>query len=317
MKKIVLICLMGLMVPLVWASAPGTTGAVSYQGTMPMDLDLTTGVTESDDHIFVWDEQQNVTLTEDLAVDITQTGSYSHQTAPTPGTIPSGTVVSSYIVHFDEEGGQALDLSGSITFDRPILGLIMLTDSLTDTDSLLGVPTTTYDTTGDLHWVRGVDTWTHTQDPFTLSDDRYTISFHPLRTRNGIDEMRIIVEGGIRIDIKPGSYPNAINKNGKGVIPVAILGSADFDVSQIKVSTLSFGGLVVRVKGNGQPQCSIEDVSGDFTTPEGAPDGYPDLVCQFIDDTTTWVVGDGEATLTGQLLDGTPFEGSDSIKVVQ
>lgn len=121
----------------------------------------------------------------------------------------------------------------------------------------------------------------------------------------------------VDIDIKPGSYPNAINKNGKGVIPVAILGSADFDVKQIDVSTLSFAGMAVRVKGNDKPQCSIDDVSGDFSTPEGAPDGYDDLVCQFVDDTSSWMVGDGEATLTGQLLDGTPFEGTDSIKVVQ
>ncbi len=121
----------------------------------------------------------------------------------------------------------------------------------------------------------------------------------------------------ITIDIKPGSYPNAINKNGNGVIPVAILGSADFNVTQIDVSTLSFEGMAVRVKGNDKPQCSIEDVSGDFTTPEGAPDGYLDLVCQFVDDTSSWTVGDGEATLTGLLLDSTPFEGTDSIKVVQ
>ena len=62
---------------------------------------------------------------------------------------------------------------------------------------------------------------------------------------------------------------------------------------------------------------NIDDVSGDFSTPEGVPDGYDDLVCQFVDDTSSWTVGDGEATLTGQLLDGTPFEGTDSIKVVQ
>jgi hypothetical protein len=121
----------------------------------------------------------------------------------------------------------------------------------------------------------------------------------------------------VPIDIKPGSYPNAINKNGKGVIPVAILGNESFDVTQIDPYSLSLQGLKVRIKGNDKPQCSIEDVSGDFTTPEGAPDGWPDLVCQFVDDPTTWVVGDSIATLTGQLLDGTPFVGTDTIKVVQ
>ncbi len=120
----------------------------------------------------------------------------------------------------------------------------------------------------------------------------------------------------VGIDIKPGSFPNSINKDGNGVIPVAILGSADFDVTQIDPASLSFEGAAVRIKGNGAPQCSVQDVSGDFTNPEGAPDGYPDLVCQFVDDTSIWAEGPGTATLTGSLYDGTPFEGSDSVNVV-
>ena len=56
--------------------------------------------------------------------------------------------------------------------------------------------------------------------------------------------------------------------------------------------------------------------SGDFTTPEGTPDGFPDLVCQFADDPEQWSPGDDIATLTGALFDGTLIEGSDTICVV-
>jgi hypothetical protein len=64
-------------------------------------------------------------------------------------------------------------------------------------------------------------------------------------------------------------------------------------------------------------QCSYEDVSGNFTTyPEGGPDGYTDLVCQFEDDTDMWSPNDGVATLSGTLVDGTSFEGSDFICIV-
>jgi hypothetical protein len=119
----------------------------------------------------------------------------------------------------------------------------------------------------------------------------------------------------IDIDIKPGSYPNCFNINDHGVIPVAILGSTDFDVTTIDADTLIFAGLEVRVRGNKGPLCHLEDVSGEFTNLEGMPDGYLDLVCQFEDDTSMWSPDFGEAVLTGVLLDGTTIEGSDSICV--
>jgi hypothetical protein len=120
----------------------------------------------------------------------------------------------------------------------------------------------------------------------------------------------------VEIDIKPGTHPNCFNPDGHGVIPVAILGSMDLDVTQIDVSTLGFSGLDVRIRGNGVPQCSIHDVSGDFASAEGAPDGFDDLTCQFVDDVSTWSPDDGTATLTGALIDGTRIEGTDSICIV-
>ncbi len=111
----------------------------------------------------------------------------------------------------------------------------------------------------------------------------------------------------INIDIKPGSDPNCFNINGNGVIPVAILGSDSFDVSMVNQSTLSFGGLEVRVRGNKGPFCGSEDTNAD---------GFDDLVCQFQDEPSNWAHGDGEATLTGAMLNGMPLEGTDSICVV-
>ncbi|UCF38057.1 MAG: hypothetical protein JSU96_04155, partial [Acidobacteriota bacterium] len=110
----------------------------------------------------------------------------------------------------------------------------------------------------------------------------------------------------VEIDIKPGSDPNCFNINGHGIIPVAINGSASFDVSGIDISTLIFAGLEVRTKGNGTPQCSFQDWNGD---------GYEDLVCQFVDNPDFWNPGIGEATLTGELFDGRLFDGTDYICV--
>jgi hypothetical protein len=112
----------------------------------------------------------------------------------------------------------------------------------------------------------------------------------------------------VDIDIKPGSDPNCFNVNGNGVVPVAILSSADFDVSNIDQTTLSFAGLDVRVRGNKGPFCGSEDVNAD---------GLLDLVCHFVDDPTNWTPDMNDlASLGGTLLDGTDFTGTDSICVV-
>jgi hypothetical protein len=123
----------------------------------------------------------------------------------------------------------------------------------------------------------------------------------------------------VDIDIKPQSDPNCFNINGHGVIPVAILGSADFDVRTIDITTLLFNGAAVRVRGKGSnTMCRYEYVSGDFINyPEGGPDGYEDLVCQFVDDPQYWTTGQTEATITGNLLDGTEIEGTDLICITQ
>ena len=109
------------------------------------------------------------------------------------------------------------------------------------------------------------------------------------------------------IDVKPGSDPNCFNINGHGVIPVAILGSDTFDVANIDPLTLSFGGLQVRVRGKKGPLCNIGYSDSD---------AYLDLVCHFEDDAMNWSTGVESASLTGTLLDGREFEGSDSICIV-
>lgn len=109
----------------------------------------------------------------------------------------------------------------------------------------------------------------------------------------------------VEIDIKPGSDPNCFNINEQGVIPVAILGSDIHDVSDIDQSTLSFAGLEVRVRGNKGPLCDPDYSNGDE---------YLDLICHFEDDPNMWNAGSsGQASLFGNLLDGTEITGTDTI----
>jgi len=111
------------------------------------------------------------------------------------------------------------------------------------------------------------------------------------------------------IDIKPGSDPNCVNNDGHGVIPVAILGTADFDVTLVDPSTVQLEGMAVAARGKASKLLShLEDVNGD---------GYMDLVMQIEDTDGSFAVGTSSATLTGQLYGGGLwFEGTDQICIV-
>ncbi|UCD62832.1 MAG: VCBS repeat-containing protein [Candidatus Zixiibacteriota bacterium] len=149
----------------------------------------------------------------------------------------------------------------------------------------------------------------------------------------------------VYLDIKPGSCPNPFSINipeeGKPLLPVAVLGTPDFDVSTIDPST-------VRLEHVEPLSSSIKDVStppdpvtGDCAgtgnghdgnqdpiinayqcryscTSEGT-DGYPDLTLRFLKADIVNAIADqadqGQVflKLTGALYDGTPIEGTDRI----
>lgn len=106
----------------------------------------------------------------------------------------------------------------------------------------------------------------------------------------------------VDIDIKPGSDVNPVNTKSKGVIPVAVLSTVDFDATDIDVSTVTFGP-------NGATEfhgkAHFEDVNGD---------GLDDLVLHFKTQESGIVNGDTEACIAGALNDGTAIEGCDNIQ---
>lgn len=151
----------------------------------------------------------------------------------------------------------------------------------------------------------GPITATWTSDSITIS---IINSVNVVDVSCGFTAEHVVPTIDIEIDIKPGSDPNCFNNDGKGVIPVAILGSATFDVTQIDPTTITLDSQTIKSKGNGDVQASIEDVNND---------GFDDLVVKIIDSDGTYTEGTGTATLTGELFDGTPIEGSDSICLTQ
>jgi len=143
----------------------------------------------------------------------------------------------------------------------------------------------------------------------------------------------------IDIDVKPGSYPNSINLKSQGVLPVAILGTEDFDVTTVDPASIrlldvapltTIGGHMshMRTRFLGDEAAPYEPFTGkmealDYTDVNA--DGFIDLIMRFdtqevvkaIEDALGREVEDGEVvvlTLTGNLLEefgGTPIVGED------
>jgi cytochrome c peroxidase len=109
----------------------------------------------------------------------------------------------------------------------------------------------------------------------------------------------------IEISIKLGSDLRPINPMSRGVIPVAILGSDTFDVDEIVVATLAFGPSAAE---------AAHKTCGHFQNANG--DDFDDLLSHYRTEESGIAFGDTEACVTGELLDGTPFEGCGSIRTV-
>lgn len=147
---------------------------------------------------------------------------------------------------------------------------------------------------------------------------------------------------GIVMDIKPGSCPNQLNRRSRGVLPVVLLGSSDFDVSQVDIFTLvmtradGVGGSVSPHEGPPGPHTTISDVatpgaSGDESEEDCAcndnlaeEDGLDDLnmkfktieVVEMLELDQSEHAETIELVIHGLMLDGSNFSASDCIRVM-
>lgn len=172
-----------------WADA----GIINVSGQVelippPPSVDF--GDLQSDTVARVFSERQGLTLPTSVSVDSTAPGAYDSVSSLTPGVLPAGTSVDSYLVHAEPASPDGLfRYIGSITFNTDVLALIVLNPNLKNSDAILGAPGTLY-SSGALRDLE-LNPSGAFADSVVLSPDRRTVSFD-FRTQPGIDEFRLV-----------------------------------------------------------------------------------------------------------------------------
>jgi PKD repeat protein len=125
---------------------------------------------------------------------------------------------------------------------------------------------------------------------------------------NDVDMINVTVntcQVTVGIDIYPNRVPNRVILSRNYTLYVAVLGSANFDVTTLNSSTVKFGRTGTEASPVRAPL--IRDLNGD---------GYLDAMYGFMTNDCGFALGDTTGILTGKLSDGTDVSGSDSVLVM-
>ena len=111
----------------------------------------------------------------------------------------------------------------------------------------------------------------------------------------------------VSVDVKPESYPNPINLKSQGLIPVGLLGGAEFSVANVDLSTVQFHPMDRCEQAVAPKKSAFTDINHD---------GYTDIIFHFATQEVRFQPGDSSACLHGTLLDtGRHFCGHDTVMI--
>jgi hypothetical protein len=120
-----------------------------------------------------------------------------------------------------------------------------------------------------------------------------------------IEGMRFSISPGestrfVEIDTMQNSKIAFLNQNRKGLLRIAILGSAYLDVSNIETDSLHLQNLAAKLDAKSYELPVIDSINDD---------SYPDLIVEFEANTKLFNHGHNYAILKGHLADGTIIKG--------
>jgi hypothetical protein len=141
-------------------------------------------------------------------------------------------------------------------------------------------------------------------------------------------EVKITVEPfPVAVDIHPGSCPNPLNTKSGGLTPVAILGTENFDVEKIDITTITLNGVPITkhsYEDVGTPEVPMLGKPLDhLACNEAGPDGFQDLTIKFVTSnliSTLGSPGKGDVyilDLRAVLLNGRCIYGEDVIVIAK
>lgn len=163
----------------------------------PGPYDVPMSEFQSDSRIFLMPEQMGVELPEPLMIEAYRSGRELEENEEALLSIPAGRRIDSYLMFFNPANSSTehpVSISGKISFNRPIIGLILLEDELFyQSDKRVGLPGLNY---GASSGRRGLEVHRQAKparDIIEVSEDRRQLYFH-LSVGHLRDQLRVILE---------------------------------------------------------------------------------------------------------------------------
>mgnify|MGYP001321730249 CR=1 FL=1 len=175
------------------------SGEIHYLSSPPTSVRA--GQLQSDQTLYLFAERNDVTLPKPIRVISPEPKTITCATPVKEIELPAGTRCRSIMIHSDLDQEQG-PLTGTVRFDRPVLGIIISAMGLQDSDAFAGSPLTEYPTDEDViapgNLSRGTAApWKSSKeanDSITIHNDRLGVTATLQAPGLNIDQIRILLQ---------------------------------------------------------------------------------------------------------------------------